>query len=385
MCLFQSNLKRLLAFVTISQIGLALIGVALLTPAGLAGAALLVPADGLIRAGLFVCLGILIHRCASVHELHLRGRGSEVPRLVAALFVAGAMGLAALPFVGAFSGKALVEDAAADVGYGWIAAVFVAATVLTSGALLRAAGRIFLGHGAGPEALEADREESEFEGAPGFTPPVVLVIATILILAGLVFASLPGFAHHIQDAAAHSPTGASTTPPYSASSTGAACRASRHRCSLGGPRLLTPPALWPSARRCSANAAHLPSRRPAEGRTRVLATPRCTPGRSATMSPGRCSASLRWGAPSRCDQSALPSWARGIKVAPPCPQILPSCSPHSPLGSAWPSSSAPRTSAPRSESASSPSPRRWSTCSSGASRAHARAARQRAGRMATSP
>jgi multicomponent Na+:H+ antiporter subunit D len=201
MCLFQSNLKRLLAFVTVSQIGLAMIGIALLTPAGLAGAALLVPADGLIRAGLFVCIGILIHRCASVHELHLHGRGSEVPRLAAALFVAGVVGLAALPFVGAFGGKSLVENAAADVGYGWVAAVFVAATVLTSGALLRAAGRIFLGRGAGPDAIETDHEESEFEGAPGFTPNVVLVSATILIVAGLAFASLPGFAHHIQDAA----------------------------------------------------------------------------------------------------------------------------------------------------------------------------------------
>jgi multicomponent Na+:H+ antiporter subunit D len=125
-----------------------------------------------------------------------------VPRLVAGLFVAGAVGLAALPFVGAFGGKSLVEDAATDVGYGWVAAVFVAATVLTSGALLRAAGRIFLGRGRGPEAAGTDHEESEFEGAPGFTPNVVLVSATILIVAGLAFASLPGFAHHVQDAAA---------------------------------------------------------------------------------------------------------------------------------------------------------------------------------------
>jgi multicomponent Na+:H+ antiporter subunit D len=202
MCLFQAHLKRLLAFVTVSQVGLALIGIALLTPAGLAGAALLVPADGLIRAGLFVCLGILIHRCASVHELQLHNRGSEVPRLVGGLFVAGAIGIAALPFAGAFTGKALLEDAASDVGYGWISAVYVVATVLTSGVLLRAAGRIFLGRGAGPEAVETDHEESEFEGARGFTPNIVIVTAAVLILAGLVFGALPGVAHQIQESAA---------------------------------------------------------------------------------------------------------------------------------------------------------------------------------------
>jgi multicomponent Na+:H+ antiporter subunit D len=202
MCLFQAHLKRLLAFVTISQIGLGMIGVALLTPAGLAGAALLIPADGMLRAGLFVCLGILIHRCASVHELHLHGQGGRVPRLVAGLFIAGAIGLAAAPLLGAFAGKSLVEDAASDVGYGWLAAVFVIATVLTSGALLRAAGRIFLGRGAGTEALEPDHEVSEFAGATGYTPSVVLLSATVLIVGGLVLGSVPGMAHGVQDAAA---------------------------------------------------------------------------------------------------------------------------------------------------------------------------------------
>jgi multicomponent Na+:H+ antiporter subunit D len=202
MCLFQAHLKRLLAFATISQVGLAMIGVALLTPSGLAGAALLIPADGLLRAGLFVCLGILIHRCASVHELHLHGQGGRVPRLVGGLFIAAAVGLAAAPGLGAFAGKSLVEDAAGEVGYGWVIGVFVVATVLTSGALLRAAGRIFLGRGVGAAAVDPDSEESEFAGAAGYTPNVVLASATLLILVGLVLGLLPGLVHAVQDAAA---------------------------------------------------------------------------------------------------------------------------------------------------------------------------------------
>ena len=201
MCLFQANLKRLMAFVTVSQVGLAMIGVGLLTPGGLSGAALLVPADGLLRAGLFVCLGILIHRCATVQELHLHGQGGRVPKLVALLFVAGAIGLAATPLLGAFAGKSLVEHAASDVGYGWVIAVFVVATVLTSGALLRAAGRVFLGRGVGAEAIEEEPEVSEFAGTPDYTPTVVMVAATILIVAGLALGALPGFVHHVQDAA----------------------------------------------------------------------------------------------------------------------------------------------------------------------------------------
>jgi multicomponent Na+:H+ antiporter subunit D len=80
--------------------------------------------------------------------------------------------------------------------------IFVIATVLTSGALLRAAGRIFLGRGVGASVVDPDSEESEFAGAAGYTPGVVLVSATLLILAGLVFATVPGVVHQVQDAAA---------------------------------------------------------------------------------------------------------------------------------------------------------------------------------------
>jgi multicomponent Na+:H+ antiporter subunit D len=210
MCLFQVHLKRLLAFATISQIGLALLGVALLTPAGIAGAALLVPADGLLRAGLFVCLGILLHRCRSINELRLRGRGSQVPWLVAALFVAGALGLAALPPLGAFAGKSVIEDAASEVGYDWVIVVLVVATVLTCAALLRAAGRIFLGRGVG--APPGQVEESELAGTAGYTPVVVLASATVLVVAGLLLGTVPG----IVDGASEAATRFTDRPLYAA-------------------------------------------------------------------------------------------------------------------------------------------------------------------------
>src|SRR6185503_18521642 len=99
---------------------------------------LLIPADGLLRAGLFVCLGAILHRCGSVYQSYLHGRGRVLPKVFPVLFGAAVLGLAALPPLGAYPGKALVEEAAGDVGYGWVAIVFIAATAIAAAALLRA-------------------------------------------------------------------------------------------------------------------------------------------------------------------------------------------------------------------------------------------------------
>jgi multicomponent Na+:H+ antiporter subunit D len=196
MALGQDHLKRLLAFVTISQIGLALIGIGLLTPGGAAGATLLIPADGLLRAGLFVCLGAILHRCGSVYQSRLHGRGQDLPRVFGIFFLAGTLGLAAVPPLGAFPGKALVEEAAVEVGYGWTAAVFLLATVLTVAALLRAGARIFLGWGPAcipaTDPREPPTEASELTGSRGRVPWPMFASGAVLIGAGLIVGAVPG-------------------------------------------------------------------------------------------------------------------------------------------------------------------------------------------------
>jgi multicomponent Na+:H+ antiporter subunit D len=49
--------------------------------------------------------------------------------------------------LGTFRGKALIDSAAEHTGYGWVPAVLVLTSIVTGGALLRAAGRVFLGLG----------------------------------------------------------------------------------------------------------------------------------------------------------------------------------------------------------------------------------------------
>ena len=117
MCFAQHHLQRMIAFAVISHAGL-LIGPGLLTPAGVGGAAIYMLADGLVKASLFMCIGILQRRLAGVDEMHLRGGGQALPG-TAALFVVGGLALVGLPPFGTFAGKALIEEEAKALGLYW--------------------------------------------------------------------------------------------------------------------------------------------------------------------------------------------------------------------------------------------------------------------------
>jgi multicomponent Na+:H+ antiporter subunit D len=198
LCFAQTHLKRMLAYATVSYIGLFLIGVGLLTEDGLAGTAVYLVGDGFAKASLFVCVGIVQHRQARVDELRLRGRGRHLP-YTGILFALGGLALASLPPFGTFLGKSLIEDAAVKEGYGWVIPAFVVTSALTGGAILRAAGRVFLGVGPRGEpqpSFELDEEtETETDEAHDKTPPVLFLPAAALALCAVAVGVVPGLAH----------------------------------------------------------------------------------------------------------------------------------------------------------------------------------------------
>ncbi|MFF3006743.1 complex I subunit 5 family protein [Kitasatospora sp. NPDC057940] len=198
MCWQQRHLKRLLAFSTVSHIGLFFIGIALLTPDGVLGTAVYVAAHGLVKAALFALTGVLLDRYGSVDEHGLHGKAREL-RLVGVLFVIGALALAGLPPFGTGLGKALSEDAA-DRWQAWLPAVFVAASALTGAAVLRAGLRIFYGAGLAPRSrpgqdeTTGEGEEPEIRTPQRTLPPVMAIIPAVLIGLAAVVGLLPAVA-----------------------------------------------------------------------------------------------------------------------------------------------------------------------------------------------
>src|SRR5947209_8070347 len=206
MCFLQRHVKRLLAFSTISHIGMFICGVALLTSKGIAGVGTYLVGHGMTKAALFMCAGVLIHRFATIDEYDLHGRGRGMPA-VGVLMAIGALLVAALPPFTTFMGKSLLEEGASAVGYNWLIVVFIFVSAMTGGAVLRVTGRVFLGwgptEGPHPGQAEAAREEGEEEtGPPAGTQPLMLIVPAVLLLGVLLLGLIPGAVPGIERLAA---------------------------------------------------------------------------------------------------------------------------------------------------------------------------------------
>ena len=236
-CFRERHIKRLLAFSTISHAGMFLVGLSWLTPLGLAGAAVYVIGHGLVKAALFLCVGIVLHRLGSVNETWLHGRGRRLP-VTGVVFTLAALGLADLPPFATYLGKGWIEDTGAAHGAAWVAVVLIACSVLVGGAVLRVAGGVFYGLGDAPAedpemAREASEEKSETDQGKQHTPLTMIVPPALLVLAAIAVGLLPHLgpvvqaaAIRFQDQAAYNDAvlfGAHVTHPaalYAAESTG---------------------------------------------------------------------------------------------------------------------------------------------------------------------
>jgi multicomponent Na+:H+ antiporter subunit D len=191
-CFRERHIKRMLAFSTISHAGIFLSGVALLTPLGLAGVAVYVAGHGLVKAALFLCTGIVLHRLGSVNETALHGRGRHL-RATGVVFTLAGLGMADFPLFATFLGQGYIDASAGAHGLPWVPAIFIVCTILTGGAVLRAAGGVFYGLGDAPSedremAVQAAEETSETESGKQRTPLTMIIPPAVLVLAAVVIA-----------------------------------------------------------------------------------------------------------------------------------------------------------------------------------------------------
>ncbi|BDA75361.1 proton-translocating NADH-quinone oxidoreductase, chain M [Calothrix sp. PCC 7716] len=151
--LAQKNMKRRLAYSSVSHMGFVLLGIASFTDLGINGAMLQMISHGLIAAVLFFLAGVTYDRTHTMAMEEMGGVGQVMPK-VFALFTIGAMASLALPGMSGFASElaVFVGLTSSDIYSSTFCTVtvFLAAVgvILTPIYLLGLLKQVFYGNGA---------------------------------------------------------------------------------------------------------------------------------------------------------------------------------------------------------------------------------------------
>ncbi len=142
--LAQTDLKRLLAFSTISQLGYILTGIGLGTPAGVFAGLFYCFSHGLFKGTLFLCAGAVQHATGTRDLNRLGGLAARMPRTLAAWLVA-ACAIVGVPLTNGFVAKWLLFDAALSANLWAVVVVAWLVSVITAFYMLKATVSLFFG------------------------------------------------------------------------------------------------------------------------------------------------------------------------------------------------------------------------------------------------
>jgi multicomponent Na+:H+ antiporter subunit D len=125
----QDNLKKRLAYSTISQLSFIVFGIALLSPMGVTGAMLHIPFHGFMKITLFLCAGAILVVSGKKNISEMAGIGRSMPITMIA-FTVGALGMCGAPPIAGFISKWYLAVGAAQSGQPLFLAFLLIASLL---------------------------------------------------------------------------------------------------------------------------------------------------------------------------------------------------------------------------------------------------------------
>ena len=126
--IFQANVKRMLAYSSLAQIGYIILGISLFSSTGMTASILHLFNHAVIKGCLFMALGCVMYRLNSAELDDMMGLGKKMPLTMGA-FLVGGFGLIGVPFTAGFISKWYLIQGALEKGL-WPVAVLVLLTSL---------------------------------------------------------------------------------------------------------------------------------------------------------------------------------------------------------------------------------------------------------------
>ena len=142
--MLQSDLKRMLAFSTVSQIGYMITGIAIGTPLAVTAALFHCLAHGFFKGGLFLAAGSVQHATGTRNMNELGGLAARMPRTTAVWLISAGCTMG-VPLMSGFTGKWMLYSAALQAGFALPALAAWLASVGTVFAFAKATSEVFLG------------------------------------------------------------------------------------------------------------------------------------------------------------------------------------------------------------------------------------------------
>ena len=126
---YQVNVKRMLAYSSIAQIGYMLLGVSFLSVTGLTATMVHLFNHAITKGALFLAVGAIIFRTGSPLLPHMAGLGKKMPWTSAAIVLSG-LSLIGIPGTAGFVSKWVLLNAALEKGWWPVALLIVASSLI---------------------------------------------------------------------------------------------------------------------------------------------------------------------------------------------------------------------------------------------------------------
>lgn len=127
--IFQDNLKRMLAYSSIAQIGYMILGISFVSVTGLTAGILHLFNHALMKGALFLALGCIVYRLGAVHIDDVAGLARRMPWTFAAIVIGG-LSLIGVPLTVGFISKWYLILAALESGRWWVAVLVLVGSLL---------------------------------------------------------------------------------------------------------------------------------------------------------------------------------------------------------------------------------------------------------------
>jgi NADH-quinone oxidoreductase subunit N len=173
----QTNIKRLMAYSSIGNMGYALVGLAPGTPEGIRGVLVYVAIYLFMTLGTFGCILLMRQKGKLVEGIYdLAGLSRTNPPMAAALAIF-MFSLAGVPPLAGFFGKFYVFYAAVQTGLIWLAVIGFVTSVVSAFYYLRIV-----------KVMYFDEPVASFDRSPGWSMNAIIAGSSLLVLLFLVFA-----------------------------------------------------------------------------------------------------------------------------------------------------------------------------------------------------